>query len=407
MGMGRELDRPERLSTFGKKIREDFMKKILLSISFIFLIGLFPEQLFARELSRSEIDRSSFNYKSLITKVILIENDNERQRMLIEIKLYLSLHKYYSARIENRYSPVDGEYFVIYNTGSQILIAIGSSAFEINLYRSQYDIWGNNISGISEIGENTYDKIVESIEMFEFINLAQVPEREPVPIFLEPEWGMSVPDGFEYEVVDGRSVTITSYTGDATTINIPAQIQGLPVTAIGDYAFSSCSSLTSVTIPSSVTSIGYGAFLGCSSLTSIIIPSSITSIRNLAFAGCRSLTSVTIPSSVTSIGNEAFEDCSSLTSVIIPSSITSIGDSAFSSCSSLTSVTIPSSVTSIGSLAFNYCYRLTSITIPSSVTSIGGGAFYGCSSLTSVTLSRRTRVGEGTFPETARIVYRD
>jgi hypothetical protein len=38
--------------------------------------------------------------------------------------------------------------------------------------------------------------------------------------------------------------------------------------------------------------------------------------------------------------------------------------------------------------------------------SIGRGAF-DCSSLTSVTLSRRTRVGEGTFPETARIIYRD
>ncbi|MEG2450817.1 MAG: leucine-rich repeat protein, partial [Clostridia bacterium] len=83
--------------------------------------------------------------------------------------------------------------------------------------------------------------------------------------------------------------------------------------SIGDAAFSGCSSLTSVTIPSSVTSIGNAAFSGCSSLTSFTIPSSVTSIGNSAFSGCSSLTSVTIPSGVTSIGDDAFYGCSSLT----------------------------------------------------------------------------------------------
>jgi hypothetical protein len=48
-----------------------------------------------------------------------------------------------------------------------------------------------------------------------------------------------------------------------------------------------------------------------------------------------------------------------------------------------------------------------SVTIPSSVTVIDDESFLGCSSLESATLSRRTRVGQGTFPESARIVYRD
>ena len=103
-----------------------------------------------------------------------------------------------------------------------------------------------------------------------------------------------------------------------------------------------------------------------------------------AFSDCSGLTSLTIPSSVTSIGEYAFHGCSGLTSLTIPSSVTSIGESAFYGCSGLTSLTIPSSVTSISDCAFFGCSGLTSFTIPSSVTSIGWGAFCGCSGLTSI-----------------------
>ena len=153
---------------------------------------------------------------------------------------------------------------------------------------------------------------------------------------------------------------------------------------LGYAAFSDCSGLTSLTIPSSVTSIGEYAFDGCSGLTSLTIPSSVTSIGEYAFDGCSGLTSLTIPSSVTSIGEYAFDGCSGLTSLTIPSSVTSIGGSAFFGCSGLTSFTIPSSVTSISYCAFLGCSGLTSFTIPSSVTSIGWGAFCGCSGLTSI-----------------------
>ena len=180
---------------------------------------------------------------------------------------------------------------------------------------------------------------------------------------------------------DGKTLVQYPAGKSGNTYAIPSGVTG-----IGDYAFSVCNSLTSVTIPDSVTSIGYAAFFGCQSLTSVTIPDSVTGIGDYAFSVCNSLTSVTIPDSVTSIGSNAFDNCDSLTSVTIPDSVTSIGDEAFRYCHSLTSVTIPDSVTSIGGSAFESCSGLTSVTIPDSVTSIGSGAFGNCYSLTSVTI---------------------
>ncbi|MEE1003139.1 MAG: leucine-rich repeat domain-containing protein [Acutalibacteraceae bacterium] len=215
---------------------------------------------------------------------------------------------------------------------------------------------------------------------------------------------------FKYKKLDDDTVEITGYIGEPTTLEIPAEIDGKSVTSIGDWAFSDCTSLTSVTIPNSVTSIGSSAFDSCTLLTSINVdesnsnycdidgvlfnkdkttilaypngkattyslPDSVTSIGDRAFSNCTALKSVTIGNGVTSIGDRAFERCTSLTSITIPDSVTSIDYCAFEICTSLTSVTIGNSVTSIGIGAFRYCESLTSITIPNSVTSIGDNAF--------------------------------
>ena len=198
-------------------------------------------------------------------------------------------------------------------------------------------------------------------------------------------------DGLRY-VLDSDTKTATllpkmegKYSGD---IIIPEKVKGndgveYVVTSLGN-SFYGCSSLTSITIPSSVTSLDRLCFSGCSSLTSITIPSSVTSLGRSCFSGCSSLTSITIPSSVISLGEYCFDSCSGLTSVSIPSSVTSLGECCFYGCSRLSSVTIPSSVTSLGRSCFSACTGLTSITIPSSVTSLGSSCFALCNKLETV-----------------------
>ena len=178
-----------------------------------------------------------------------------------------------------------------------------------------------------------------------------------------------------------------------TSLTLPSSLQ-----SIGNSAFCDCSSLTSLTLPSSLQSIGGFAFSGCSSLTSLTLPSSLQSIGGGAFLGCSSLTSLTLPSSLQSIGNSAFWDCSSLTSLTLPSCLQSIGNSAFYGCNSLTSLTLPSSLQSIGDSAFAWCESLTSLTLPSSLQSIGDSAFAWCESLTSLTLpSSLQSIGNDAF----------
>ena len=116
-------------------------------------------------------------------------------------------------------------------------------------------------------------------------------------------------DGIYYNVTSFANLTVSvTYKGNSYSsyyneytraVTIPASViynsMTYSVTSIGDYAFSDCSSLTSITIPESVTSIGESTFYSCRNLTSIVIPESVTSIGEWAFARCSSLTSIVIP----------------------------------------------------------------------------------------------------------------
>ena len=188
--------------------------------------------------------------------------------------------------------------------------------------------------------------------------------------------------------VMGIGESAFNYTSLTGSITIPDS-----VVSLGDGAFSACSSLMSFfgkfASSDGLFLIDSGRILsvaGGSANGDVTISDNVTSIGNFAFSACTSLTSITLSSNVTSIGGNAFSYCTSLTSITIPDSVTSIGDGAFNNCTSLTSITIPTNVTSIERRVFSYCTSLTSITIPGNVTSIGWGAFQDCTSLTNISI---------------------
>ena len=197
-------------------------------------------------------------------------------------------------------------------------------------------------------------------------------------------------------VTSGGSSKFASLVDRSITQVTAEDLSG--VTIIGDFAFSDCSALTSITIPSNVTSIGENALQLCSALETVTFEdnSQLESISSHAFQLCSVLQSVTFGenSQLASIGQYAFYNCDTLTSIKIPSSVISIGEFAFSDCSALTTVTFGdnSQLESIGSSAFRHCSRLTSIEIPSSVTSIGYSAFFDCDALTTVTFGENSQL---------------
>ena len=181
---------------------------------------------------------------------------------------------------------------------------------------------------------------------------------------------------------------------DCTSLTSVDFSKATNLSVIGAYAFSGCfadsDTNTSVSIDLSkcinLTTVSDNAFLECSSLTSVSLPSSLSVIGSNAFQKCKSLTSVSFPSSLSFINEHAFYECSKLEIVNLSScaNLTSIGESAFFGCLALTSVSLPSSLESISDTAFMFC-NLSSVVLPKSLTTVGAQVFNHNVNLSSIT----------------------
>ena len=146
--------------------------------------------------------------------------------------------------------------------------------------------------------------------------------------------GTAIVNGCEYDykinTADGTA-TITKFRAPddhgSYDITIPTAFGRFPVTDIGDYAFSGCHSLTTLSLGENIKTIGSYAFYDCTQITgSVTIPQSVTSIGPCAFAYCTSLKNITIPEKVKTIEPYTFGWCTSLKYITLPAGLTSFKD---------------------------------------------------------------------------------
>lgn len=174
---------------------------------------------------------------------------------------------------------------------------------------------------------------------------------------------------------------------------------------IQSYAFSECTSLSSVKFPSSLRQIYGNAFSQNSALQAVTFNDGLDGIGGSAFSNT-GLTTVTLPNSLTYLGSSAFSSCKDLASISIGTGITEIPYNCFSGCNALTSVDLPEHVTSIGGSAYSYCDGLVSITLPSSIQAVGASAFANCSNLEEVVIPDNvTTLGTGAFKNDSKLKH--
>lgn len=147
-----------------------------------------------------------------------------------------------------------------------------------------------------------------------------------------------------------------SWQSPPDVLEIPAKINGVQVTAIGERAFEGVQSST-IILPEGLLDIYQYAFYS-SGAKNINIPSTVIYIGTGAFQKCHFITSITIPDGVDIIRNDTFRECTYLERVTLPDTLNYIGFYAFAQCKTLTSLTVPQNCT-VESTAFNFSPNLT------------------------------------------------
>ena len=228
---------------------------------------------------------------------------------------------------------------------------------------------------------------------------------------------------YEYRVYKGN-VTITAYNGKAKTVTIPAEIDGKPVTVIGEKAFEPAQyTLEKVIIPDSVVELKDSAFNKCSRMTEITIPDSLVTLEGNPFRYCynlrtvnispshpaiavvegviyskadrrlvcfpawKNLTEFTVPQGIEIISQHAFCNNSDLVHVYLPDSLVEIQAGAFDGCNKIADMVFPESLTKIGEMAFFGIQGMKEVAFSGNLVEIGTNAFSFCSVLDTVTIA--------------------
>ena len=177
-----------------------------------------------------------------------------------------------------------------------------------------------NKSKVKEVKLNNVTKLCKS-SFVQTDNLTTISSNEKLEIIGEYSFSYSkLPSITIYENV--KKLKSAFYECDLQSIEIKSN-------KIEDAicAFSNCSKLENIVLPSQLTEIYWGMFLNCKNLKSITIPDSVEKIDGFAFLGCSSTLELSLPNGLTTIGDHAFGSCIVRT---IPTSVTTVGNDILS-----------------------------------------------------------------------------
>ena len=221
-------------------------------------------------------------------------------------------------------------------------------------------------------------------------------------------------DGMKYTMAKDRKSYILNSIDKCVDrrIVVPSTYKDLPVTGIGVGAFFMTNIIT-VKLPESIVSIGNNAFASCESLTTINFGSKLETIGFEAFSGSNALANISISEEnphlklvdghvyskddttfvlyahgkteteyvikegTTTIAQTAFSGNASLKNITVPNSVTTIGKNAFASTQSLEKVTLSESLTEIDTYLFSMSTKLNNVNIPEGVTELPFGFLAG------------------------------
>ncbi len=149
-----------------------------------------------------------------------------------------------------------------------------------------------------------------------------------------------------------ETVSLTDeYSKEPVTAGILSRTS---ITTVPAYCFYQCPNLHNVELPETVTSIGDYAFSGCTNMNTVTFSgTSLESLGTGAFEGNNNLHTIDIPEGVTTISADTFSGCTNLNEIHLPETLTTIEDNAFSDCNNIHEMNIPASVEYIAPSAFN------------------------------------------------------
>lgn len=107
---------------------------------------------------------------------------------------------------------------------------------------------------------------------------------------------------------------ITGGAPDCMVLQIPEQIEGLPVTAIAPHAFES-SRCPVFRFPQGLKEIGAYAFHDCQRIQELTLPAGLCEVGSYAFYDCHHLQELTLTDGIRSLDNNSFLGCDGLKQV--------------------------------------------------------------------------------------------